>query len=197
MDLGRSSQHCYNHVWTRLDKYWQVWTSLYKSGQVWTLLNEPGWIWTSMNESGQVWTSLDKSGWVWMILNKSERVRTSLDKHERVWTSLDKSGQVWMSLDDSGQVWTSLDKFGWVWTRGNMMEQVLTWLQWSVCFFVALLDNGWIGGEKTIYRPAGFSAGNNFLVTNIYKRSASLQVSWTNLEKLIRVSRIYINFTYY
>ena len=79
------------------------------------------------------------------------------------------------------------------------MEQVLTWLQWSVCFFSALLDNGWrrIGGEKTIYRPAGFSAGNNFLVTNIYKRSASLQVSWTNLEKLIRVSRIYINFTYY
>ena len=71
MDLRQSCQHCYNHVWTRLDKYGPAWTSLDPSVPAWTSLDQSGWVWTSMIESGQVWTSLDESGWVWTSLGQS------------------------------------------------------------------------------------------------------------------------------
>ena len=137
MDLRRSCQQCYNHVWTRLDKSGPVWMSLDQSGQVWT----------SLNQSGPVWTSLDQSG--------------------QVWTNLDNSGRVWTTLDKSGQVWTSLDKFEEDMIWWNTMEQFLTWLPCSVCFFYGLLDNGWRRRRgrrrrrKTTCRPAGFAAGKN------------------------------------
>ena len=40
MDLRRSCQHCYNHVWTRLDNSGPVRTSLDESRQIWTSINK-------------------------------------------------------------------------------------------------------------------------------------------------------------
>ena len=90
VDLRRSCQHCYNHVWTRLDKSGPVLTSLDQSGQVWTSLNQSGQVWMSMKESGQVWTSLDESGRVWTCLDESWQVWKSLNKMEHDGTILNK-----------------------------------------------------------------------------------------------------------
>ena len=144
MDLRRSFQHCYYHVWTRLDKSGPVWMSLDQFGQVWTSMNKSEPVWMSLDKYDRIWTSLDKSGWVWTRLDKSGPVWTSLDQSGQVWTSLDQSGQVftsldksgwvaksgwvWTSLDESGQVWTSLDKFKQDGTWWNIFEKVLTWL---------------------------------------------------------------------
>ena len=74
MDLRRSCQHCYNHVWTKLHKSGPVRMSLDQSGQVWTILNQSGQVWTSLDESGRDWTSLDESGRAWKSLDKSGQV---------------------------------------------------------------------------------------------------------------------------
>ena len=172
MDLRRSCQHCYNHVWTRLDKYGPVWMSLDQSGQIWTSLDKSGQVWTSLDESGRVWPSLDESGQVWM----------SLDEFERVCLSLDESGQVWTSLDKSGQVWMSLDEFEQDGTWWNMMEQFWTWLAWSVCFLIALLDNGWRRRRrrrrKTSCRPAGFAAGKKVKKGKSSSQQQTTTLSW-------------------